>query len=120
MRASESELFEAALTYYSHGELRARNLPLASAVPTGAAAGVKRLGAYIGKRTALLSQADAAGAKPDAGGAGAATAAAMARAGEAEGPESSPRHVCAELSEPCGPMYVGRTYFLGGQANCVN
>ena len=58
LRASEAELFEPALVYHSHGQLRANNMPNASALPGNTSSiaphGVKRLGAYIGRRSALL------------------------------------------------------------------
>ena len=122
MRSSEADFFEAALLYHSHGGLRASSLPKASALADGAeasVAGVARLGAYIGSRSALLCGA-AGGLRAlpntEAEALGAATTAATARAGEPDGPEAAPRHVCAELVEPCGPLYAGRTYFWGSGA----
>ena len=126
-RQSEAELFEPALAYHTHGQLRANDLPKASALPSNAppdapaattpasASGhaLRRVGCLIGKRSSLLCT----------GGAGGASAMATplcepspARPGESGGPEAAPRHVCAELAEPMGPLYAGRTYFLGSGA----
>ena len=130
IRHSEAELFETVLAYHTHGQLRANNLPKASALPsnappdvpaahtaaTASSGALRRVGCLIGKRTALLCSG--------AGASGAATGAAAtpppepstARAGEAGGCEPAPRHMCAELCEPVGPLYAGRTYFLGSGA----
>ena len=121
LRASEAELFEPALVYHSHGQLRANNMPNASALPGSTSSiaphGVKRLGAYIGRRSALLCGASGGlKALPSAGPPGEATAAATARSGDPDGPEAQPRHLCAELTEPFGPLYAGRSYFLGSGA----
>lgn len=122
MRMSEAELYEPALTYHSHGKLRERTIPCASAIagevprvpavppPLGGAAATAaadadgartgRVSLLIGGRTALLTAA-------------AAQACSAARFGEPGGPELLARHLCAELQEAIGPLYAGRTYFLG-------
>ena len=118
MRASEAELFEPALTYYTHGQLRASNMPQSSAVGRDMplqGGSVKRVRLLIGKRTQLLCADDV----PDADAAAAVTSTSTARAGEADGPEATPRHLCAEVAEPLGPLYAARTYFLGSGARAV-
>ena len=110
VRLSEAELFEPALTYHAHGKLRERTIPSASAVvgeaplaPAVCAAPdvplVGRVSLLVGGRTALLGD-------------GPKTSCSAARAGEAGGPELLSRHLCCEVTEPLGPLYAGRSYFL--------
>ena len=129
LRASEVELCEPALAYHAHGQLRATNLPVASALlasppdlpaftskgapssgvaSSGPGGQLRPVGLLIGHHTSALLHAAKtanAGAKPSA-----------ARPGEPDGYEAAPRHMCLELAEPIGPLYAGRTYFLGSGA----
>ena len=136
-RASEAELFEPATVYHTHGQLRAAQIPRASAMVglgggggeaaqlrhpvlgRGGAGGdaadaadaadgaLRRVGVLVGARTGLLLSPPP-GAPPPAP--------SNARVGDAGGAEATPRHLCAELAEAIGPLYFGRTYFLGSGA----
>ena len=119
LRTSEADLYEPALTYWAHGQLRAGNVPATSAIPSytpsraaDAADAANAVGGgvalWLGARTGALAARGAVG-----GGGGGGDGCSEARVGEPDGPEGAPRHLCAELAEPLGPIYAARTYFLG-------
>ena len=94
-RLSEATLGEPALTYHEHGALARARLPGADA-DAGSALSTARL--LLGSRTALAPTAEPSS---------------EAAPGAADGPEVEPRHLTLEAAEPAGPLYAGRTLFLG-------
>ena len=101
LRSSESTLCEALLTYDEYGRLRPPKLGLlnqrTSRVPLEPLARTRLL---LGTRTGLCEGGEPSAAEtPGGGGQGAR--------------EASPRHLILEAAEPHGPLYAGRTYFLG-------
>ena len=101
LRSSESTLCEAPLTYDEYGRLRPPKLGLlnqrTSRVPLEPLARTRLL---LGTRTGLCEGGEPSSAEtPGGGGQGAC--------------EASPRHLILEATEPHGPLYAGRAYFLG-------
>ena len=97
-RLSEATLGEPALTYHEHGALARARLPGADADAAAAGSALSTARLLLGSRTALAPTAEPSS---------------EAAPGAADGPEVEPRHLTLEAAEPAGPLYAGRTLFLG-------